>query len=112
MVGTEREHYADSIRPLAGHLQEQVPFKQHIIKIQMRNEEPVKPLPESGLNQTMIVSKLFSWLGANGLVERLKSFWNQNWQLVSVLVGATFIAYLPALDGQFVWDDQDYVANN
>lgn len=29
-----------------------------------------------------------------------------------LLVGLTFVAYAPALDGGFVWDDDDYVENN
>src|SRR5260221_5395841 len=30
----------------------------------------------------------------------------------TLLIAATFIAYLPALRGDFVWDDDDYVTKN
>jgi tetratricopeptide (TPR) repeat protein len=32
--------------------------------------------------------------------------------VAAALIAATVVAYLPAIDGEFVWDDDDYVSNN
>ena len=45
-------------------------------------------------------------------MESLRSNWDQHGRLALLLVAVTLVAYLPALLGQFVWDDDKYVTNN
>ena len=45
-------------------------------------------------------------------MESLRLYWDQHGYLSLLLVAVTLVAYLPALRGQFVWDDDDYVVNN
>lgn len=40
-------------------------------------------------------------------VPAVASHWDWRWALL--VLGATFVAYLPALRGQFIWNDNDYV---
>src|SRR5271169_5076858 len=34
------------------------------------------------------------------------------WAPATVLIVLTFVAYLPAIQGGFIWDDNDYVTGN
>jgi hypothetical protein len=42
----------------------------------------------------------------------MTSLWNRKSFLVGLLILVTLTAYIPAMQGGFVWDDDDYVTNN
>ena len=46
------------------------------------------------------------------MVKILRRYWDQHGYLSLLLVAVTLVAYLPALGGQFIWDDDDYVTDN
>ena len=46
------------------------------------------------------------------MVKILRQYWNQHGYLSLLLVAVTLVAYLPALGGQFIWDDKYYVTDN
>jgi tetratricopeptide (TPR) repeat protein len=44
----------------------------------------------------------------SGTAETLPDSWNRAWLMGLLLVGVTFLVYLPAILGQFVWDDDSW----
>jgi hypothetical protein len=50
--------------------------------------------------------------GTGRFTESLRCYWDQHGYLSLLLVAVTLVAYLPALPGQFVWDDNTYVTDN
>ena len=44
--------------------------------------------------------------------QRLNSLWNRNSLLVGLFILLTLTAYIPAIQGGFVWDDDSYVTEN
>jgi Flp pilus assembly protein TadD len=78
----------------------------------MRDEKPVKGLAGFGSERPKAASVASARRGAGRVVESLRSYWDQHGRLALLLVAVTLVAYLPALLGQFVWDDDKYVTNN
>src|SRR5437867_10695750 len=40
------------------------------------------------------------------------SWWKRDWFFCLILAAVTVLAYQPAWNGGFIWDDDDYVTNN
>ena len=78
----------------------------------MRGKKQVKRLSGPGSERPKAASVASARRGAGGVVESLRSYWDQHGRLALLLVAVTLAAYLPALLGQFVWDDDKYVTNN
>ena len=78
----------------------------------MSDTEQVKGLPGLGSQQFKGSSASSGHRETNQIRAFLHPFWKQHGRLGLLLVAVTVIAYLPALSGQFVWDDDDYVTNN
>ena len=78
----------------------------------MRDKKPVKDLSGSGSEQAKAASVVSAHQGAGRVVESLRQYWDQHGHLSLLLVAVTLVAYLPALPGQFIWDDNGYVTNN
>jgi protein O-mannosyl-transferase len=49
---------------------------------------------------------------ANGIAGLPRASWNREWLFGLVLIAATVLAYLPALHGDFVWDDDTHISDN
>ncbi len=47
-----------------------------------------------------------------GLGGRLRAWWQQGWLFGLLVVAAAIVAYQPAWQGGFIWDDDVYVTNN
>ena len=78
----------------------------------MCDKKPVKDLSGSGSEQPKAASVVSAHQGAGRVVESLRQYWDQRGHLSLLLVAVTLVAYLPALPGQFIWDDNGYVTNN
>ena len=81
-------------------------------KLRRRDEKQVKGLSKPGSERSQAASVASMHQGAGRIVESLRLYWDQHGYLSLLLVAVTLVAYLPALLGQFVWDDDDYVVNN
>ena len=78
----------------------------------MRDKKQVKGLSGPGSKRPKAASVASAHQGAGRVVESLRQYWDQHGRLALLLVAVTLVAYLPALLGQFVWDDDRYVTNN
>jgi protein O-mannosyl-transferase len=50
--------------------------------------------------------------GANGIAGLPRAWWKREWLFGLVLIAATVVAYLPALHGDFLWDDDKHISEN
>jgi Flp pilus assembly protein TadD len=78
----------------------------------MREEKHVKGLSGPGSKRPKAASVASAHQETGRVVESLRLYWNQHGHLSLLLVAVTLVAYLPALRGQFVWDDDHYVTDN
>jgi Flp pilus assembly protein TadD len=78
----------------------------------MRGKKRVKRLSGPGSERPNAASVASARRETGRVVESLRSYWDQHGRLALLLVAVTLAAYLPALLGQFVWDDDKYVTNN
>ncbi len=78
----------------------------------MRDKKQVKRLSGPGSKRPKAASVASTHQGAGRVVESLRQYWDQHGRLALLLVAVTLVAYLPALLGQFIWDDDRYVTNN
>ena len=76
------------------------------------DEKQVNGLSKPDSDQSQAASVASRHRGAGRILESLRRYWDQHGYLSLLLVAVTLVAYLPALRGQFVWDDDDYVVNN
>ena len=66
-----------------------------------------KDLPDSSTDKSPTASTISPTRSGNPLSQFLGFFSNWEW----LLVAAAFLAYLPALAGKFVWDDDSWTSN-
>jgi tetratricopeptide (TPR) repeat protein len=78
----------------------------------MRDKKQVKRLSGPGSERPKAASAISARRGVDKTVTSQRLAWDQYGRLALLLVAVTLVAYLPALLGQFVWDDDHYVTNN
>ena len=78
----------------------------------MRDEKQLKDLSGPDLERPKAASATSAHPGAGKIMGSLRLYWDQHGHLSLLLVAITLAAYLPALLGQFVWDDDGYVTDN
>ena len=70
-----------------------------------------KDLSESHSGQPSEKTGVFSQKRPNRIMGLLESSRNRSWPFVLLLVVVMSLAYLPALSGKFVWDDDSWTTN-
>jgi len=77
-----------------------------------RDEQQVKGLSRPDSERSPAVSVASARRGTGRIAESLRRYWAEHGYLSLLLIAVTLTAYLPALPGQFVWDDNTYVTDN
>ena len=81
-------------------------------ELRNRDEKQANGLTKPDSERSKAASVASAHPGAGRIMESLRRYWDQHGYLSLLLVAVTLVAYVPAMGGQFVWDDGDYVVNN